>query len=209
MTDVLAELKRARIVAVLRAPNPEAALGAVDALVLGGVTAIEITYSTPEPGEVIREIARRHGDRVYLGAGTITLPEQAIEAAEAGAQFLVSPGSVPRVAAAMLATGRVSMLGALTPTEVMIAQDLGAHVVKVFPASLGGPAYLRSLRAPFPHVPLMPTGGVNALNIAEWFTSGAVAVGAGGDLVSNAAMASADWHAITESARSFIGALDR
>ncbi|CAN5613916.1 bifunctional 4-hydroxy-2-oxoglutarate aldolase/2-dehydro-3-deoxy-phosphogluconate aldolase [soil metagenome] len=204
---MLEQLTKAPIVAVLRAPTAEAAIGAVDALVAGGVTAIEVTYSTPDAAGVIREVARRHGAGVSLGAGTINNADQAAEAAEAGAQFLVSPGSVPHVAAAMLATGRVTMLGALTPTEVMIAQDLGAHVVKVFPASLGGPAYLRALRGPFPDVPLMPTGGVNADNIAEWFAAGAIAVGAGGDLVSSAAMASGDWLAITESARSFVAAL--
>ena len=209
MTDPLADLKRTAIIAVLRAPTPDAAIAAVDALVAGGVTGIEVTYSTPQPAEVIREIARRHGSAVYLGAGTITRPEQAAEMAEAGAQFLVSPGSVPGVASAMLATGRATMLGALTPTEVMVAVDLGAHAVKVFPASLGGPAYLRALRAPFPTVPLMPTGGVNASNIGEWFAAGAVAVGAGGDLVPAAAMESSDWSAITESARSFVAALGR
>ena len=194
------------IVAVLRAPTAEVALSTVDALVAGGVTAIEVTYSTPDAAGVIREVARRHGAGVYLGAGTITTPEQAAEAAEAGAQFLVSPGSVPRIAAAMRATGCVTMLGALTPTEVMVAQDLGADVVKVFPASLGGPAYLRALRGPFPNAVLMPTGGVNAGNLAEWFAAGAIAVGAGGDLVASSAMASGDWLAITESARSFVAA---
>jgi len=205
----LDELKRSGIVAVLRAPTSEAALRTVDALVAGGVTAIEITYSTPQPAEVIREIVLRHGFNVYLGAGTITTPEQAYEAAEAGAEFLVSPGSVPKVAAAMLDTGCVTMLGALTPTEVMVAQALGAHVVKVFPASLGGPAYLRALRGPFPDVPFMPTGGVGVNNIVEWFKAGAIAVGAGGDHVSNADVSAGDWSAITESARSFVAALDQ
>ncbi len=199
-------LRRNPIVAVLRAPTAEVALSTVDALVAGGVTAIEVTYSTPDAAGVIREVARRHGAGVYLGAGTITTPEQAAEAAEAGAQFLVSPGSVPRIAAAIQATGCVTMLGVLTPTEVMVAQDLGADVVKVFPASLGGPAYLRALRGPFPNAVLMPTGGVNAGNLAEWFAAGAIAVGAGGDLVSSAAMASGDWLAITASARAFVAA---
>lgn len=207
MTDLLADVRRTAIIAVLRAPTPEAAVSAVDALVAGGVTGIEITYSTPQPAEVIREIARRHGSGVYLGAGTITRPEQAVEVAEAGAQFLVSPGTVPDVASAMLATGRVTMLGALTPTEIMTAQNLGAHVIKVFPASLGGPGYLKSLRGPFPDAPLMPTGGVNPSNLAEWFSAGALAVGAGGDLVSAAALASGDWLAITETARAFVAAL--
>ena len=207
MTDLLADVRRTAIIAVLRAPTPEAAVSAVDALVAGGVTGIEITYSTPQPAEVIREIARRHGSGVYLGAGTITRPEQAAEVAEAGAQFLVSPGTVPDVASAMLATGRVTMLGALTPTEIMTAQNLGAHVIKVFPASLGGPGYLKSLRGPFPDLDFMPTGGVNASNIREWFAAGAIAVGAGGDLVSGAALASGDWLTITETARSFVAAL--
>jgi len=208
MTD-LTTLDSAAIVAVLRAPTADAALSAVDALVAGGVTAIEITYSTPEPAEVIREIARRHGAAVYLGAGTITKPEQAAEVAGAGAQFLVSPGSVPDVAAEMLATGRVTMLGALTPTEVMVAERLGADVIKIFPASLGGPAFLRALRGPFPNLKFMPTGGVNPGNIAEWFAAGAVAVGAGSELLSSAAMTAGDWDGVTESARAFVAALGR
>jgi len=206
MTDLTA-LRSAAIVAVLRAPTPAAALGAVDALVAGGVTAIEITYSTPEPAQVIREIVRRHGSGVYVGAGTITKPHQAAEVAEAGAEFLVSPGSVPDIAAEMVATGKVTMLGALTPTEVMVAERLGAHVVKVFPASLGGPAYLRALRGPFPGVSFMPTGGVNTDTIAEWFAAGAVAVGAGSDLLSSAAMKAEDWDSVTESARAFVAAM--
>ena len=204
---MLDDLARTAIVAVLRAPTADIALGTVDALVAGGVTTIEITYSTPEPAAVIREIVRRHGASVYVGAGTIVEPGQAAEVAEAGARFLVSPGSVPDLAAAMLATGLVTVLGALTPTEVMVAQRLGAHLVKVFPASLGGPAYLRSLRGPFPAVQFMPTGGVNAGNIAEWFAAGAVAVGAGSELVSAAAMKAGDWDAISETARSFVAAL--
>lgn len=206
---MLDQLERSAIIAVLRSPTPDAALSAVDALVAGGVTGIEITYSTPEPTEVIREVVRRHGPAVYIGVGTITHPDQAAESAEAGAQFLVSPGAVPDVARAMLATGRVTILGALTPTEIMVAQDLGAHVVKVFPASLGGAPYLKALRGPFPDIPLMPTGGVTAANLPDWFAAGAMAVGAGSELVSGAAMASGDWPAVTQAARDFVAALNR
>lgn len=208
MTD-LSTLQNVAIVAVLRAPTPESALRAVDALVAGGVTGIEVTYTTPGAAGVIREVASRYGNDVYLGAGTVTTPHQASVAADAGAQFLVSPGSVPEVAKAMVATGRVAMLGALTPTEVMTATQLGAHVVKLFPASLGGPSFLRALRGPFPDVNIMPTGGVNTHNIGDWFSSGAVAVGAGSDLISNAALATGDWQAITSSAREFVAALPR
>lgn len=172
----------------------------------GGVTAIEITYSTPDPALAIAEITRRHGDRVYVGAGTIVRPEQAREVADAGARFLVSPGSTPEIAEAMLATGLVTMLGALTPTEIMVATALGADVVKLFPASLGGPAFMRALRGPFPDVPIMPTGGVNAANLREWFEAGVVAVGAGGELVSNSLILAGDWSAIEASARAFTAA---
>jgi len=203
MNDRLERLRETRIVAVLRAPSAELAIRATEALIAGGVTAIEVTFSTPDPTLAIAEIVRRHGDGVYIGAGTITQPEQARAAADAGAQFLVSPGSVPAIAHAMLTTGLVTMLGALTPTEMMVAVSLGADVVKVFPASLGGPSYLRSLRGPFPDVPLMPTGGVNLANLREWFDAGVVAVGAGGELVSNAAMVTGDWESIESSAQAF------
>ncbi len=146
----------------------------------GGVTGIEITYSTPDvPRVLARRRASAHGDGVLLGAGTIRTPEHAREAAAAGAEFLVSPGLDDEVIGAMLATGATTMGGALTPTEVMRAVKLGVDVVKVFPASLGGPAYVKSLRGPFPDVPFMPTGGVNAGNVADWFAAGVIAVGAG------------------------------
>jgi 2-dehydro-3-deoxyphosphogluconate aldolase/(4S)-4-hydroxy-2-oxoglutarate aldolase len=207
--DRLGELRAAGVVAVLRAPSVEAALKSVEALVEGGITAIEVTYSTPQPARVVRELVRSYGDDVYIGAGTILNASQAREITDAGARFLVSPGTVPELAAAMLETGNVVMLGAMTPSEVMLASSLGAHAVKVFPASLGGPGYLSSLRGPFPSIPFMPTGGVNASNIPEWFRAGAVAVGAGGDLCSSAAMAAGDWETIAATARTFSEALSR
>jgi 2-dehydro-3-deoxyphosphogluconate aldolase/(4S)-4-hydroxy-2-oxoglutarate aldolase len=207
--DRLAELKSAGVVAVLRAPSYETALKTIDALVEGGITAIEVTYSTPEAARVVREVVRSYGDGVYVGAGTIVTAEQAREISDAGARFLVSPGTIPELAGAMLDTGNVVMLGAMTPSEVMRAAALGAHAVKVFPASLGGPGYLSALRAPFPSIPFMPTGGVNASNIPDWFAAGAVAVGAGGDLCSSSAMAAGDWAAITATARIFADSLSR
>lgn len=209
MVDRLSELRVAGIVAVIRAPTTDAAVRAVDALVAGGITGVEITYSTPDPAAAIREVIRRHGDSVYVGAGTILETRQAKEVGEAGAKFLVSPGSDLDVATAMKETGAVVMLGAMTPSEVMAAVKLGADAVKVFPASLGGPAYLRSLRGPFPDVPFMPTGGVNAGNLYEWFAAGSVAVGAGGELCPTAAMLSGDWALIEETAKRFAETLDR
>jgi 2-dehydro-3-deoxyphosphogluconate aldolase/(4S)-4-hydroxy-2-oxoglutarate aldolase len=208
-TDRLDKLRNAGIVAVLRAPSVNAAVNAVDALVAGGVTAVEITYSTPDPAAAIREIVRRHGDSIYVGAGTILQAEQAQAVVDAGAKFLVSPGVDPVVARAMIDTGAVVILGAITPTEIMSAIRVGSHAVKVFPASLGGPRYLASLRGPFPDVPFMPTGGVNEENLGEWLTAGSMAVGAGGELCPAAAMNNNDWALIEKSARRFIDALER
>lgn len=203
----LQPLRSAGVLAVLRAPDPSVALDAIDTLVRGGITGIEVTYSTPDAASVIAAAIDRHGDAAYIGAGTVTTPSQATEAAEAGARFLVSPGTLPELTRAMRATGAISMTGALTPTEVMSAVELGTHVVKIFPASLGGPAFLAALRGPFPRVPLMPTGGVSPDNVAAWFAAGAVAVGAGGDLVPASALASRDMPEIERRARSFADAL--
>jgi 2-dehydro-3-deoxyphosphogluconate aldolase/(4S)-4-hydroxy-2-oxoglutarate aldolase len=205
-TSVLHGLERAGVLAVLRAPSADQAVRAVDALVAGGVTGIEITYSTPDATDAIAEIARRHGKGIYLGAGTVLTHAQAEEAVQAGATFLVSPGTDEPVVAAMKSTGAAVFTGALTPTEVMAALRLDVHAVKIFPASLGGPAYLKSLRGPFPDVAFMPTGGVNADNIKDWLAAGAVAVGAGSELCSSAAMAGGRWDQIESSARRFSAA---
>ncbi|MCS5716955.1 bifunctional 4-hydroxy-2-oxoglutarate aldolase/2-dehydro-3-deoxy-phosphogluconate aldolase [Herbiconiux sp. CPCC 205763] len=203
----LSAVRRHGVIAVLRAPSVATALDTTEALLRGGITAIEVTYSTPDPAAVIAEIVRRHGDEVYVGAGTIRRPEQAAEVADAGAAFLVSPGTDAELAAAMKATGAMVMLGGMTPSEVMLASKLGADLVKVFPSSLGGPGYLGALRGPFPDIAFMPTGGVTAENLDAWFAAGATAVGAGGDLVSSHAMAAGDWETIEATARRFARAL--
>ena len=208
MSDRLARARATGILAVLRAPSPELALEASEAIIRGGVTGIEVTFSTPDAPAVIRELIARHGDAAYIGAGTVTTPAQATLAADAGAEFLVSPGTLPDLTRAMLDTGRVVMTGAMTPTEVMSALALGVDVVKIFPASLGGPSYLGALRGPFPHAPLMPTGGVSPDNLAAWFAAGAVAVGAGGDLANGASIAVSDWADIELRAVRFAAALE-
>ncbi len=207
--DPLAALRAATVVAVLRAPTADAGIRASAALIAGGVTGIEITYSTPDAAAVIRTVREQHGDAVYLGAGTVLQPAQAVEAVDAGAEFLVSPGTEPGLAAAMLDTGVTVLSGALTPSEVMATLACGVHVVKLFPASLGGPSYLKSLRGPFPHVTFVPTGGVDAGNLGDWLAAGAVAVGAGSDLCSPAAMAAGDWETITATAQRFATAARR
>ncbi len=179
---VLNRLHTIGLVAVIRGPSPDLTLRMVDALVEGGVTGIEITYTTPDAASVVRALDQQYGSRILLGMGTLTEPHQPDEAQEAGARFLVSPHCEPELMARMVATGLVVMPGALTPTEIFQAHRLGADVVKVFPGSLVGPGYLKALRGPFPHIRTMPTGGVSLDNIKDWFEAGAVAVGAGSEL---------------------------
>ena len=203
----LAAIRDAGVLAVLRAPSRAGAVRAVEALVAGGVTGIEITYSTPDVPRVLAEVSSRHGDAVVLGAGTLLAPPQAAEASAAGAQFLVSPGLDDELVTAMLETGCATMAGALTPTEVMRARRLGVHVVKLFPGSLGGPAYLRALRGPFADLEMMPTGGVSADNLHDWLAAGAVAAGVGGELASPADIAARRWDEIRANAERFSNAV--
>lgn len=205
-SGTLARVADVGVLAVLRGLDPERTLAGIDALVTGGVTGIEVTYTTPDAAAVIAETCRRHPEAL-VGAGTLLRAEQADEAVAAGATFLVSPGTRADLARAMLATDTVVMTGALTPSEVMEAVELGVTTVKIFPASLGGPAYLKALRGPFPDVAFMPTGGVSPANLGRWLDAGAFAVGAGGDLCSTADLAEGRLDQITERARRFRAAL--
>jgi 2-dehydro-3-deoxyphosphogluconate aldolase/(4S)-4-hydroxy-2-oxoglutarate aldolase len=180
--EVLEKVKQLGLLAVIRGPSAELTVKMVDALIAGGVTGIEVTYSTPNAEDVVRNLSGKYGDNIVLGMGTLTKPEQALSAKQAGANFLVSPICEPTLVKSMVASGLLCMAGALTPTEVYQAYSMGVDVVKVFPGSLGGPAYIKALKGPFPYIPMMPTGGVSAGNAAEWFAAGVVAVGAGSEL---------------------------
>lgn len=199
----LQQLRDVGIIAVIRAPSAKSAILGVEALVRGGVTGIEITYSTPDAPSVIRDLRAQYGQKILLGAGTVLTEAQAQEAVSAGAEFLVSPGSTTKVAEAMSRTGATVMLGALTPSEVMNALNLGADVVKIFPAGLSGPKLISSLRGPFPDVAFMPTGGVSAENLDQWLSVGAVAVGAGSELCSTADLEQGRFEQIEERAAAF------
>jgi 2-dehydro-3-deoxyphosphogluconate aldolase/(4S)-4-hydroxy-2-oxoglutarate aldolase len=203
---VIDRIRRIGILAVVRAPDPDTAVAAGAALVAGGVTGLEITFSTPEAPRVIRELSERFGDDALVGAGTVVTEQHARLAADAGARFLVSPGTTAELTASMKDTGLAVMTGALTPSEVMHALALRTDVVKIFPASLGGPSYLRALRGPFPDAPVMPTGGVTPVNIRDWVAAGAIALGAGGDLVPASALTNGDMAEIERRARAFAAA---
>ncbi|OGN90701.1 MAG: 2-dehydro-3-deoxyphosphogluconate aldolase [Chloroflexi bacterium RBG_13_48_10] len=180
--EMLEKVKELGLLAVIRGPSAELTVKMVEALIEGGVLGIEITYSTPNAEEVVRTLSRMYGNRIVLGMGTLTKPVQTFSAMDAGANYLVSPVCEPNLVKSMVDSGLLTMAGALTPTEVLQAYNLGADVVKIFPGSLGGPAYVKALKGPFPYIPMMPTGGVSANNVAEWFATGVVAVGAGSEL---------------------------
>lgn len=207
--NTLGKIKDLGVLAVIRGPSEDLTLKMVDALVEGGIIGIEITFTTPNALEVVRALNHEFGNRIVLGMGTLTNPEQAGAAQSAGARFLVSPHTEEKLAAAMTATGLPVMMGALTPSEVLKAWNLGSDVVKIFPGSLGGPSFMKSLKGPFPDVPMMPTGGVSEENVASWFEAGAVAVGAGGKLCPKSLALAGKFEQITDRARSFKTAVDQ
>jgi 2-dehydro-3-deoxyphosphogluconate aldolase/(4S)-4-hydroxy-2-oxoglutarate aldolase len=205
----LSRIRELGLLAVLRGPSSELTLKMVDALLAGGVTGIEITFTTPGALDVVADLDSRFGDQILLGVGTVTRPIEIQGAKEAGAKFVVSPHCDPLLAEAMVASGLATMIGALTPSEVIEARRLGTDVVKLFPGSLGGPSYLKSLRGPFPDVPFMPTGGVDKDNVADWFAAGAVAVGAGSSLCPGNLAKEGRFSEITAIAEAFVRAVER
>jgi len=202
--ETLEKIKSLGLLAVIRGPSEDLTVQMVDALIAGGVCGIEITYSTPNAEQVVARLAQKHGDAILLGMGTLTEPGQVERAKSVGAKFLVSPICEPELVKAMAASGLVSMAGAFTPTEVFQAYRLGTDVVKVFPGSLAGPAYIKALKGPFPYIPLMPTGGVSADNVGEWFAAGVVAVGAGSELCPPALAKEGKFAEITRRAADFV-----
>ena len=185
------------IIAVVRARSLEQVPAIVESLLRGGITGIEITTSTPEFARAICETRRRFGDAAFVGAGTLLNVNQANEAVDGGAEFLVSPVFRPTLLPVAVAAGTPILLGAYTPTECQAAYEAGADFVKLFPADTLGPAYVRSLRAPLPHLKIIPTGGVTVENIGEFFRAGCVAVGVGSSLLKAEWINSARWSDLT------------
>jgi len=193
------------IIPVVRSDTADAAIRVTDVLIDAGLPVAEITFTVPDAVDVIAKLARR---RAVIGAGTVTTAEQARAAIRAGAEFLVSPGFVPEVIAVAKAAGVTMIPGALTPTEILAARRAGGDLIKVFPVqSLGGASYVRALRGPFPDIPLVPTGGVDLTNAAEFIRAGAVAVGVGSELVSRQAMETGDYDTIAARAEQFVAAV--
>lgn len=201
----LSTLREIGIIPVIRADSADAAKAVVEALVEAGLTVAEITMTVPGAIEAIASVARHFGDKMLVGAGTVTDADTARRAADAGAEFIVTPCLVPQVIDAARRAEVAVLPGALTPTEVLEAFRLGGDMVKVFPAqNLGGASYLRALRGPFPQIPLVPTGGVTLDNVREMFEAGAAAVGVGSEMISKDALARRDYAAIGMLATQFL-----
>jgi 2-dehydro-3-deoxyphosphogluconate aldolase/(4S)-4-hydroxy-2-oxoglutarate aldolase len=195
------------IIPVIRADSADAAIAVVEALAEAGLVIAEITMTVPGAIDAIAAVSKRFADKVLVGAGTVTDAETARRAADAGAEFVVTPCLVPEVIDAARGAGVAVLPGGLTPTEIFAAFSAGADMVKVFPAqNVGGAAYLRALRGPFPDIPLVPTGGVTLDNIRAMFDAGAAAVGVGGELISKDALARRDYAAIGALAAKFLDA---
>jgi len=201
--QTLDRISRDRLIMVVRAPSADAARTAIAAARAGGVRVVEVTFTVPDAAAVIAELA---GDEdVLVGAGTVLTLEQAREAVDAGARFLVSPGLDERIVRYAQERQVLMLPGVFTASEVLHARDLGIAAVKLFPADAVGPAYLKALRGPFPDLAVMPSGGVNADNAADWIAAGAVAVGMAGNL--SPASASPDTAAIAAEARRVLSAI--
>jgi len=200
----LQRIAQCGVVAVMRAPSGELLAEVAEALLAGGVEAIEVTFTVPQAHRVIEQVADRIGDRVVLGAGTVLDPETARIALLAGAEFIVSPTVDTRVIELCRRYDKAVMPGALTPTEVLTAWQAGADVVKVFPSDLTGPKYLKALHGPLPQVRLMPTGGVNLDTAAAFLDCGAWALGVGGSLVEKDAVQQGDMQRIASLARQYV-----
>lgn len=209
MSLTIAEtIERVGLIPVLRARNAAQAHAVVQAMIAGGVTVVEVTMTVPGAIDVLKELRQEYGSRLLLGSGTVTTAAEAQNTINAGAEFVVSPSFHPEVIQVTKANGKLSVPGALTPTEVITAHRAGADYVKIFPCSaMGGAPYLKALLAPFPFLKLIPTGGVTLDTAASFIQSGARALGVGSDLVNLAAIDSGHPEKITETARSYLRVL--
>ncbi|HEX4311115.1 MAG TPA: bifunctional 4-hydroxy-2-oxoglutarate aldolase/2-dehydro-3-deoxy-phosphogluconate aldolase [Acidobacteriaceae bacterium] len=198
-------IERSGIMPVLRARTEWEGHALVAALVAGGITVMEVTMTVPGAVDLLRALKKEYGDRLLLGSGTVTDAEQVAATVDAGAEFVVSPSFHPEVVAKTKELGKISIPGALTPTEAITAWRAGADYVKIFPCSaVGGAPYLKALLAPFPQLQLIPTGGVTLSTAADFLKAGARALGVGTDLVNPKAIEEGKPETVTMTARKYL-----
>jgi 2-dehydro-3-deoxyphosphogluconate aldolase/(4S)-4-hydroxy-2-oxoglutarate aldolase len=207
--ESLQRVLRSGLVAIIRADSSEQLVAVARALYEGGIDVIEVTFTVPDAVSVLSAVKKELGGKILLGAGTVLDPETARAALLAGAEFLVSPTVHRGVIQLALRYDKLVMPGAYTPTEILTAWEAGADIIKVFPADIGGPAYLKALRGPLPQVRLMPTGGVNLQTLPEFLQAGACAVGLGSALVEKSAVDRGDMERIRDLARQYVALMTR
>lgn len=197
------------IVAIIRADSSAQLVEATGALIAGGVDTVEVTMTTPNALQVIRDTTQTFGAKLVMGVGTVIDDITARMAIDAGAEFVVTPVVRPDVITICGRYGKPVMTGAYTPTEALTAHEAGSDFIKLFPAENLGPGYIKSLRAPLPQLEIIPTGGVSAKNCHEYFQAGCVTVGVGTSLVSKPILQNKDWKTLTEHAAAFVAAVKK
>ncbi len=200
-------LCRTGVIAIVRAKNSDQLIDVAKALLAGGVDCIEITMTTPNALAVIADCRKTLGDKAFIGVGSVLNAKVAREALAAGAQYVISPIFKKEVIDAAHEGGAPCIPGAFTPTEILAAWEAGADAAKVFPAEFFGPAYIKSIKGPFPHIDLLPTGGVTPETVGEYIRVGAFATAAGSSLVEAKALKDKNWAAITARAKAFVAAV--
>ena len=203
---ILPKIKAEKVIALIRADNPDGLLDCAKALADGGLTSIELTMTTPGAMRMLEKAVADQPDFLF-GLGTVLDAETARVGILAGAKFIVTPAFRPDVIAVCQRYSVPIFSGAFTPTEILATWEAGADAVKVFPAEFFGPGYIKSVKAPFPQIEMVPTGGVNAENVGEFIKAGAFAAAAGSSLVEAKAMKEKNWAAITAKARAFVAAI--
>jgi len=194
-------IEQAGAVAVVRLDDLSAAVNVAEALIAGGVIAVEFTFTNPAAGKAIEAAKAAVGDRGYIGAGTVLDPETARIAILSGAEYIVTPTLKRETIELCNRYGVPTIIGAFTATEMLTAWEAGASYIKVHPASLGGPRYFKDILAPLPQLKLIPSGGVSLDNASDFLRAGAVAVALGSNLVDAATVAAGDWATLTERAK--------
>ena len=195
------------VVAVVRLSDLSTAVDVTKALIAGGVSAVEFTFTNPKAAAAIEAVKNAVGDEGYIGAGTVLDPETARIAILAGAEYIVTPTTKVATIEMCNRYGIPTVIGAFTPTEMLTATESGAAYIKVFPATLGGPRYFKEVLAPLPHLRLIPSGGVSLENAGDYIKAGAVAVGIGGNLVDKASVENKEWKTLTARAKTLIAAV--
>lgn len=206
-TEIIKRLLNPPVVAIIRADSSDQLLGAAEALVAGGISAMEVTMTTPNALEVIKTVSQALGDQILMGVGTVLDTETCRMALLAGAKFVVTPVMKPEIIQMCNRYSVPIACGAYTPTEALTAHEAGADFIKIFPADGLGPGYMKAILAPLPMLRIIPTGGVDATTARSFLDAGCVGVAAGSSLVSKEILKNHDWPTLTERAKAFVAAV--